>query len=216
MDTYDGEDGIFGEFIYGENGYQPLGYEGELWKYYWQNFDYAISTHGRVWSCKTNRFIKPVKSDVTGYLVVSMSYHGGCKNVFVHRLVAEMFIPNPYDLPVVRHLDGDPTNNVVWNLAWGTAKDNYEDSVRHGTARLFSDEDSEKGCAVTRRPVIAISESNGSQIWFPSQHDAARELNLIQAHISECVKGHRKHTGGYSFVRAEGGDANADCPEQLY
>lgn len=122
-------------------------------------------------------------------------------------MVAEMFIPNPNNLPVVRHLDGNPTNNVVWNLAWGTAKDNYEDAVRHGTFRPLSDEDCKKSLekvhAIQSQPVIAISESNGSQIWFPSISDAARELNLSHGNISNCLAGRYKHTGGYSFVYAQ-------------
>ena len=216
MIGYDNDDGLFGEFIFGEYGWTPPGYEDELWKYYWQNFDYAVSTHGRVWSCRSNIFMQPKKGNMHGHLEIVMSYHGTKTHVYIHRLVAEMFIPNPYNLPVVRHLDGDPTNNVVWNLAWGTQRDNYEDSVRHGTARIPSDEAIEKATTARKQPVIAISESDGSQIWFPSQQDAARELKLQKSNICYCLAGQRKHAGGYLFIRAQGGEANADCPEQLY
>lgn len=209
MIGYDEEDGLFGQFIYG--GTTP-GYEDELWKHYWQNYDYVISNYGRVWSCKRNIFLKPDRVGKSGHFQIAMRYYGNYKQAYVHRMVAEMFIPNPDNLPVVRHLDGDPTNNIVWNLAWGTQKDNHADSVRHGTARLPSDEDHEKALAVTRRPVIAISESNGSQIWFPSQHEAARELNVSHSSIWQCLAGQRNNVGGYSFVRAQGGDMNADCP----
>lgn len=215
MIGYD-DDGLFGEFIFGEHGWTPPGYEDELWKYYWQNCDYAVSTHGRVWSCRSNKFIQPAKIDRGGYLAINMWCYGMETHVLVHRMIAEMFIPNPNNLPVVRHLDGDPTNNVVWNLAWETQRDNWEDAVRHGTFRPLSAEDFEKSLAVNSRPVIAISESNGSQIWFPSQSEAARELQLNRASICSCLNGRLSHTGGYSFVRAQGGEANADCPEQLY
>lgn len=134
-----------------------------------------------------------------------MSYRGTLTHVFVHRMVAEMFIPNPDNLPVVRHLDGNPNNNNVLNLAWGTSKDNWEDSVRHGTAHTAEDLEKylEKACAVRRRPVIAISESNGSPIRFPSISDAARELNLSTGNICDCLAGRQSHAGGYTFVRAE-------------
>lgn len=134
MIGYNEEEGLLGEFIYGET---TPGYEGELWKYYWQNRDYAVSNYGRVYSCKSMIFLKPNKDDRTGHLDIVTYYHGIRTRVYVHRIVAEMFIPNPENLPVVRHLDGNPTNNVVWNLAWGTSKDNWEDAVRHGTARMF-------------------------------------------------------------------------------
>lgn len=211
MIGYDEEDGLFGEFIFGDRGFTSPGFEGELWKHYWQNSDYAVSTYGRVWSCKRNIFLKPGKTDRYGHLAIGMCYHGIMTNVYVHRMVAEMFIPNPDNLPVVRHLDGNPANNVVWNLAWGTAKDNWEDAVRHGTAHFLSDEElekarekgSEKARAVCSQPVIATSKFNGSQILFSSQHDAARQLNLNVCHINDCLAGRLNHTGGYTFIRAE-------------
>lgn len=161
--------------------------------------------------------MQPGKNDTTGHLKIVMWHHGAQTRVFIHRMVAEMFIPNPDNLPVVRHLDGNPTNNVVWNLAWGTYRDNWEDSIRHGTAQILSDEVREKGLekshALQRRPVIAISESDGSQIRFPSISDAARELNLSTGNIWCCLNGRYKQTGGYSFIYAEaeeGGEANVD------
>ena len=218
MIGYDEEDGFYGEFIFGDRGFTPPGYEGELWKHYWQNRDYAVSTFGRVWSCQSKIFLKPQKLDRCGHLHIGMHYLGIVTTVQVHRMVAEMFISNPDNLPVVRHLDGNAANNVVWNLAWGTQKDNWEDAVRHGTARMFSDEEREKSYAMRRQPVIAISESDGRQICFPSQMEAARQLNVRQANINNCLTGRYKQTGGYKFIRAEaeGGEANADCPEQLY
>lgn len=202
MIGYDEEDGLFGEFIYGKT---TPGYEGELWKYYRQNRDYAISTYGRVWSCKSNMFLKPVANRF-GHLVINMCCHGTETCTYVHRMIAEMFVPNSNSLPVVRHLDGNPANNTVWNLAWGTAKDNWEDAVRHGTAHSFSDEELEKGReksrAVCSQPVIAISEVDGSQIQFSSQNDAARQLNLSKGNISDCLNGRQSHAGGYKFIRA--------------
>ena len=46
------------------------------------------------------------------------------KNESIHRLVAETFIPNPDNLPVVLHKDNDPLNNQVSNLKWGTQSEN--------------------------------------------------------------------------------------------
>ena len=49
---------------------------------------------------------------------------------FVHRLVAEVFIPNPNKLPMVNHKDGNPENNNVDNLEWVSAKQNVEHSIK--------------------------------------------------------------------------------------
>ena len=53
-----------------------------------------------------------------------------CK--LIHRLVAEAYIPNPNNLPVVMHKDDSPKNNHVSNLKWGTHKDNTWDSIIKG------------------------------------------------------------------------------------
>ena len=55
------------------------------------------------------------------------------RSVRVHRLVAELFLPNPDALPCVRHLNGDPQDNRATNLAWGTYLDNEHDKHAHGT-----------------------------------------------------------------------------------
>ncbi|MCM3521739.1 HNH endonuclease [Curtobacterium sp. P97] len=55
----------------------------------------------------------------------------GGKRERAHRLVAQAFVA-PYFGDLVRHLDGDQTNNSAANLAWGTAQDNTDDRKRHG------------------------------------------------------------------------------------
>jgi hypothetical protein len=70
----------------------------------------------------------PLKS---GHMRVSL---GNSNERYVHVLVLNAFVgPCPEGMEC-RHLDGNPGNNHLWNLAWGTRKENYEDSVRHGTA----------------------------------------------------------------------------------
>lgn len=66
-----------------------------------------------------------------GYKVVSLTRDGKTKQKFVHRLVAEAFIDNPDNLPMVNHKDEDKTNNFAENLEWCTAAYNNG----YGTAR---------------------------------------------------------------------------------
>lgn len=65
-----------------------------------------------------------------GYLIVGLRDGKHRKNHYVHRLVAQAFIPNPRNLPNIDHIDHDRSNNAVENLQWITQKDNVRRS-RH-------------------------------------------------------------------------------------
>lgn len=67
------------------------------------------------------------------HLYVTLSKEGKVRNCYVHTLVLTAFVgPRPDDMECL-HGDGDPTNNRVENLRWGTGSQNRLDSVRHGT-----------------------------------------------------------------------------------
>ena len=82
---------------------------------------YMVSNWGRVKSIKfgKERILKPVTNS-SGYLLVGLYKNNIEKKYSVHRLVAEAFIPNPYNLPQVNHKDENKQNNVVSNLEWCT------------------------------------------------------------------------------------------------
>jgi NUMOD4 motif/HNH endonuclease len=65
-----------------------------------------------------------------GYARVSLLKNSQRKSAAVHRLMAIHFIPNPLNLPLVRHNDDNKLNNQLSNLCWGTNKDNSMDMVR--------------------------------------------------------------------------------------
>jgi hypothetical protein len=69
----------------------------------------------------------------TGYLTMTFHDSAGRQHTESrHRLLGKTFLPNPANLPVVRHLDDDRSNNQLENLAWGTHADNAQDKVRNG------------------------------------------------------------------------------------
>lgn len=104
---------------------------------------YEVSNLGRVKSiketpfsiCKSSDRIMKLYMHKKGYLKVMLYLNGKRKHAFVHRLVAEAFIPNPNELSQVNHKDGNKTNNCVHNLEWCTGKENIIHAVTNGLGR---------------------------------------------------------------------------------
>ena len=101
----------------------------------WRNFSehYQISTYGRVKSFwgKTPKILKP-QLHCTGYLCIGLRLNGKRKICRIHRLVAEVFIPNPDNKPQVNHGDGHPLNNHLSNLTWATGSENTQHAYATG------------------------------------------------------------------------------------
>lgn len=102
-----------------------------------EDSDYLIYNDGRLFSKKTNRFLKG-KIDNVGYQVyalaitdkLSVSGRKLQKMMYAHRLVAEYFIPNPNNYPYVHHKDENKLNNNVDNLEWVSAKTNAQEHLK--------------------------------------------------------------------------------------
>lgn len=184
----------------------------ELWKKIDGHDGYQVSTHGRVRSFKNNRHglcdtPRILKTDINsnGYERV---YLGSNYHPFIHKLVADAFIPNPHGHPVVRHKDDNRMNNRVDNLEWGTQSDNIRDAILRG--RFISNIAFAKEAALRqqRKRVIARSTENTFSKEYPSMCDAARDLNLNVGNISNVLRGRQKKTGGYLFEYAVKEDDN--------
>lgn len=88
---------------------------------------YKISSYGRVLSVKRPKTLggfMRYSIPKNGYKQTTFCKDGIKKTFMLHRLVAENFLENPYDLPEVNHKDEDKANNCVWNLEFCTRKYN--------------------------------------------------------------------------------------------
>jgi hypothetical protein len=149
------------------------------------------------------------KGNGTCYKSVSLYKDGQYKTKYVHRLVAEAFIPNPENLPIINHKDEDGTNNKVENLEWCT----HQYNVNYGTAR---ERQREKlvGVPHTKEHKKKISDSLYQHydegfvgrrvvcletgVVYDSVAKAARDLGISEAAVRmSCNRGSTK---GYKYT----------------
>ena len=88
-----------------------------------------------------------------GYKTVTLTKDGKTKTVYVHRIVAEAFIDNQDNLPMVNHKDEDKTNNFVENLEWCTPSYNrtYGKAVEKQAKKLRGKKRTDVFCSYGER-----------------------------------------------------------------
>jgi hypothetical protein len=90
--------------------------------------EYDVSIDGKIRNSKTNRILKQYR-DKGGYQTLGLRINNVRKKYYVHRLVAEAFIPNYSKNLQVNHIDGVKHNNNVSNLECVTSYENIKDRV---------------------------------------------------------------------------------------
>jgi len=126
------------------------------------------------------RILKTCK-DKRGYLVVGLHKDCKAKTYTVHRLVAQAFIENPYNLPEINHIDEDKTNNQVSNLEWCTTKYN----INHGTRNERVAETMTNG-KLSKKPIQLTFDYNFIKEW-ESTAECGRN-GFDSGHVSECCR----------------------------
>lgn len=112
----------------------------------------------------------------------------------------DVYIPEEYLDEVWEYI---PYDNDPSNLAWGTRRDNWDDSVRNGTARPPTDKIREKGFQKLRRPIIGTNLESGEIVRFQGQCEAERILGIQQANIWKVLNKERRQAGGWTFEYIE-------------
>lgn len=125
-----------------------------------------------------------------GYMTVALYSNSGSKykRLKVHRLVAQTFIDNPDDLPVVNHKDTNRMNNHVSNLEWSTYSENTQHAIRKGVMSNFNR--SRVRCVETQEEYISAKQ-------------AALALGGKDgSSISKCLKGRQETAYGFHWESA--------------
>ena len=87
--------------------------------------NYEVYEDGRIFSYKSNKFMQPFSLGGT-YFGVTIDR----KPEYVHRIVANCFLPNPDNKESVNHINGIKSDNRVENLEWMTLKENINYSFK--------------------------------------------------------------------------------------
>lgn len=142
---------------------------------------YQVSNFGRV--KRNNKTIKPCLLK-NGYFVFNISLNNKEATAYVHRCVAQAFVPNLDNKGQVNHIDGDKTNNHVSNLEWVTKSQNAIHSLyvlknSHGAVKV--------------KPVKCVETGE----IFDSAVKAHEKYGISARHIGAVARGDaHKHTAG--------------------
>ena len=85
---------------------------------------YHATDDGRIWSCMTGRFLKPVLAP-NGYFKVELCINGEQTTHMIHRLVALTFIPKVEGRNIVDHINENKQDNRLENLRWSNHSLNH-------------------------------------------------------------------------------------------
>lgn len=159
---------------------------------------YMVSDNGDIRSLDYNhtgrsKILKPQKWGGR-YPTVVLSKDGKSYTKTVHRIVAEAFVPNPENKPVINHKNGDKTDNKASNLEWATISENTKHAYTSG---LFVN---------PRKKAIICLETGAI---YSDSYAAAKDTGAYQGNITKCCLGRYRQTAKLHFVYVNNNVYNA-------
>lgn len=150
--------------------------------------NYTIDTRGTVCNISTNKeFIGHICA-ATGYRVVTL-LNSEKRRVrkYIHRLLAEVYIPNPLNLPEVNHKDGNKLNNCLTNLEWVTGCTNVRHAFTSGLTKNKASLDYQ------RIPLLLDELCSGKTLLFLAEREGVKDSSTLR----KLLKREAIRTGKY-------------------
>ena len=153
--------------------------------------DYSITKDGRIWSkprkdssshIQGGIWIKPRKYSRHKYLYVILYANTRKHTCKIHRLVLETYVGLCPEGMECRHLDGNPANNKLENLCWGTHAENMQDRILHG---MGSRGEKHKEAKLTEQQVRQIIYIHRTKLF--TQEEIANQYDISRTIISRIV-----------------------------
>lgn len=148
---------------------------------------YAITSHGRVYSYASRKWLK-MSVDNHGYYVVNFTLANSKQRHYKpHRLVLESFVPRVKGRNIANHIDGNKLNNNMNNLEWATFSDNLKHAYDTGLRKPVDLKGSKNPAAtITEQQARAIKKrlAKGER-----QIDIARHFDISKSIISRIATG---------------------------
>lgn len=173
--------------------------EEEIWKDI-KNYEslYQVSNLGRIKSFigkdnKINGKILKVNG-ASVYPTINLVFKKikGYKTFYIHRLVAEAFIPNTEKELEINHIDGNKSNNNVSNLEWVNHKKNIQHSFNTGLHKIYRGKEH-----WSSKPISQYTRQGEFIKEFFSIKEANRETGIMSIWL--CLDGRIKTSGGYKW-----------------
>ncbi len=151
--------------------------------------NYILYSNGKIYSVRRNKFLKPMQDNPKWY------YHFILmgKKYYLHRLLAEYFIPNPSGKKYINHINGDKLDFNLQNLEWVTCSEN----AKHAYKNKLNYRPSNSGKAKIQISQFDISD-RFMRNW-DSISDAARHIKSSEMGIIRAMQGKSKTCKGYKW-----------------